>query len=179
MVRKFVRRRSPFTGRQAYKHIVTSGVQGTFDATQTTVDLIRGVDNPVITNTEQVQTQAKVMGFYFELRYAFALIPTGQKQNDLHWALYFSPQGLISGATIAPIDTGFSQAKTYIIKQGTLSIDWNSMNTQAVTGYVPIPPKYQRFMLGDRLRLVFQSAKSSGSSLEYMNVKIVYKELRG
>jgi len=173
------RRPNPFKGKQAYKHVVTNEAQGDFSAAVTTVEVILGVDNPLIANTTNVQVKAKCIGVYMEVIYSYALVPANVKRNDLHWVLYYSPQGLISGSNVNPLTQGTQQAKTYVIKSGVLSINDPGMCTTKVAGYVSIPKKFRSYMLGDKLRFAFISSVGTGNAAEFISTKFIYKELRG
>jgi len=173
------RRRNPFIGKQSYKHVITSEAQGDFSAAVTTVVIANGADNPPIANTTQVQARGKVMGIYMELVYSYALVPANVKRNDLHWVLYASPQGAITGTSVSPLTLGGLTAKNYVFKSGVLSINDPGMCTTKISGYVRVPKKFQRLMLNDAFRLAFISSVGTGNAAEFMSFKAIYKELRG
>lgn len=162
---------------QKYKHIVDGtflNVNG-FLAVQSTI-VATGTDNPVIASANNVQARARIRALWMELTFTNSSNAPGSVQT-FDWYLIFNPQGnfvLAAGNNI-----GIQNYKNYVFKMGTITVPASASVAPAkVVGLVKIPSKYQRFMNGDIIQFAFSSRLNSGNT-DIVNVKFIYKEVRG
>lgn len=162
---------------QKYKHIVDATFQNVTGSALQNATLIQGADNPTIGSPILVQTRARVKAIFIDISWVTAANNAG---GIFHFdgMIWFNPQ--LTFTTPDPSTVGSQNLKNYVIKQFHASILSNTSVISAphrFIGVIKIPPKYQRFMLGDGL--VFTWKTSAGVSVDQCKVKCIYKEIRG
>lgn len=160
---------------QKYKHIVDFNWTNfnAFTGIGSTT-LIVGADNPIITSGNTVQTRARVKAIYFEL----SVVPNAvNAPQNIHWYIWFNPQQALTA--VAANVVGTSTIKNFVIKQGMIQTYMNvaTVIPPKIYGLIRIPPKYQRFMIGDALYFSWSEIYQSQS--DSIQGKAIYKEIRG
>ncbi len=154
------------------KHIVDSSAT-LAAATTLPVTLVKGVDAPVLANTPEVETGAKVHGIFLNVQVS-ANEASGGIPN-IYMAVFKNPSGNIS--TIDPVGTGDDPNKKAIIHQEMIM--FAPTGTQGLPrtlfkGVIVIPRGMQRFGIDDELVVVLRAPS--------VNVKVcvqcIYKEFR-
>lgn len=165
---------------QMYKHVVDTEAQGDFSAAVTTIDIVVGLDNPVLGNTTNVEARAQVRNIFMELSYSYInnTVPAANNQNSLHWVMYYTPQSSIAGSAVSPAGQGSVAAKAYIFKSGKLDIDFATQRVAKTVGVIKVPRKYGTIMNTDKIRLAFQSVHFMSANSENISFKAIYKEIR-
>ncbi len=134
------------------KHVVDTSAT-LAKATQLDVELIRGVDAPVLANTTQVETGSKVNGFYIKVEAASNETEViGAIPNV--YIIFTKNQG--SAITPpAPNAVGSNDNKRFVIHQEMVMIENSKGGNPRVVfnGVIAIPKGYRRFAPDDRLQL--------------------------
>ncbi len=154
------------------KHIVDKSATITATAVLPEV-LINTKDAPVLANTTEVETGAKVHGIFINVQ-----IQANQSINaipNIYMAIYKSPGGNIPA--IDPAQTGSNADKKQIIHQEMNFVETTSNTANPRTlfkGVVVIPRGMQRFGADDEL---IMSLKSNAINFSYC-VQCIFKEFR-
>ncbi len=134
------------------KHVVDA--EGTVDDTpNVVVDLINTVDNPALTNTNQVEVGAKVNGIYLKLE---ALHASGTGRPNFYMII-FKNQGNNLSTAINPKLVGSDDNKRFVIHQEMIMGSGdagNGLPRVVFNGVIKIPGGYKRMGPGDRLQLI-------------------------
>ncbi len=139
------------------KHVVDSSAT-LAKATVLPTSLITAVDAPVLANTNEVETGAKVNGIYLKVEVASNdPIDVGAIPN-VYMAVVKSPGDNL--ATIDPTTVGSNDNKRFVIHQEMIMIENKGQGSNArvlFNGVIAIPKGYRRFGPNDRLYVNIRS----------------------
>ncbi len=154
------------------KHIVDSGVTVT-KATTLVQTLVKGVDAPVLANTNQVETGSKVNGIYLNVQVAANETNLGVVPNA-YMLVRKNPNGILG--TSNPDSTGDTDVKKFIIHQEMIMIqNVQGGNPRTLfTGVIVIPKGMRRFAVNDELELIFRCTGIN----TVLCFQCIYKEFR-
>ncbi len=155
------------------KHIVDSNQTLTAAGTGKVV-LIKGVDAPVLANTNEVETGSKVNGIFLNVQMAGSEFDAGQIPNA-YMAVYKNPSNLIS-ASLNPESLGDDPNKKLVIHQEMMMNENSATGTPRTLfkGVIVIPKGMTRFGISDELVLVFRSPAQN----LVICTQCIYKEFR-
>ncbi len=157
------------------KHVVDA--EGTVDDTpNVVVDLINTVDAPVLAQTNQVETGAKVNGIYLKLE---ALHASGTGRPNMYMFVMKNPGNLIGVNTIDPKLVGSNDDKRFVLHQEMIMGSGdagNGLPRVVFNGVIVIPRGLRRFGPNDRLQ-VFLITGNSGVVFDWC-LQCHYKEFR-
>ncbi len=140
----------------------------------TDVRLITGVDAPILGNTDEVETGARVNSLFLNVQVV------GTDAAGLHNAyfiIYKNPGDNINAPSIPNANaTGSSTFKRQIFhtEMGMLSDDGDSIPVTLFKGVLKIPRSFQNMRISDLIQI---QLFSSGSNFDYC-VECIYKEIR-
>ncbi len=152
------------------KHMVENQQALVID-TQTSVELIKAVDAPVIANRTEVETASTVHGIFLNVQ--VAATSTASIAN-VYMAVVKNPGGNLTFSKLNVL--GSDDNKKYVIHQEMIMTE---KNTTAIPrtlfkGVIAIPRGYKRFGINDTLQLLMYSP---GVSYEAC-AECIYKEFR-
>ncbi len=152
------------------KHMVENQQALAID-TQTSVDIIKAVDAPVIANRTEVETASTVHGIFLNVQ--VAATSTASIAN-VYMAVIKNPGGNLSFSKLNVL--GSDDNKKYVIHQEMIMTE---KNTTAIPrtlfkGVIAIPRGYKRFGINDTLQLLMFSP---GVTYEVC-FEAIYKEFR-
>ncbi len=142
---------------QRIKHVVDQNAT-LAKATTLIIDIVSAADAPVIANTTEVITGAKVFGIYLKATIASNdPIDVGAIPN-VYLAVRKNPSGLLGVQLINSI--GDEDDKKFVIHQEMSMIENKGQGSNATVlfnGVIKIPKGYQRFGPGDKLQVLWFS----------------------
>ncbi len=152
------------------KHMVENQQALAID-TQTSVDIIKAVDAPIIANRPEVETASTVHGIFLNVQ--VAATSTASIAN-VYMAVVKNPGGNLAFSKINVL--GSDDNKKYVIHQEMIMTE---KNTTAIPrtlfkGVIAIPRGYKRFGINDTLQLLMFSP---GVTYEVC-FEAIYKEFR-
>ncbi len=153
------------------KHVVDND-GAVEDTANVVVDLIRAVDAPVITQTNQVVTASKVHAIYLHVEVSHT--STAGRPN-IFMAVMKNPANTITVPD--PRTIGDSDTKRYIIHQEMIMMSGdagNGLPRPLFNGVISIPKGMQRFGPGDRLQLILRTGTVDADWCQQCH----YKEFR-
>ncbi len=170
------RRRSQSQKRPIHsiKHVIDQqdGIVGA--AAPTLIDLILAVDAPVVTNTAEVETRARVNSFFLNVQVTASSTTT---LANLYFYIFSNPGSNIVGTTFPNGNVvGASDHKPLIFHQEMIMTE---KNTTAIArtmfkGVISIPRHMRSMALNDRIQISFFSP---GVNFDVC-VQCIYKEYR-
>ncbi len=155
------------------KHIVDSSAT-VADQVTLPITLIDAVDSPIIANTDEVETGAKVNGIFLNVQVQANATVVGAIPN-VYMAVYRNPGQLIT-TSLNPVSLGDDVNKKQVIHQEMIMFEnVKGGNTKTLfKGVIVIPKGYRRFGAKDRLILVLRS-----NAVDFIEcVQCIYKEFR-
>ncbi len=138
------------------------------------VILIKGVDAPVLANTNEVETGSKVNGIFLNVQTTGNEADAGQIPN-IYMAVYKNPSNLIT-ATLNPTSLGDDPNKKLVIHQEMMMNENSATGTPRTLfkGVIVIPKGMTRFGISDELVLVYRSPAQNAT----ICIQCIYKEFR-
>ncbi len=160
---------------KSYKHIVDSS--GLITNVTSVTDLIISRDNPILTQTNSVQTASTVHGIFLHVEISLAIPAAGV---DRFYFIVFKNPGnnlLIPDAT----QTGADDNKRHIIHQEMMMLNKTPVDPAIFPrtmfkGVLKIPPRMKRFGQSDRLQLALKGPDVTGQA--NFCAQCIYKEFR-
>ncbi len=157
------------------KHVVDA--EGSVDDTpNVVVDLIVAVDAPVLASVNQVETGAKVNGFYLHVE---VLHSSGTGRPNIYMMVMKNPGNNLSTTSISPKAVGLNDNKRYIIHQEMILMSGdagNGLPRPLFNGVIVIPKGLRRFGPNDRLSVIFVTG-NAGIVADWC-LQCHYKEFR-
>ncbi len=155
------------------KHVVDAE-GGTIAATQSVIDLIDTVDNPVIGVTQDCETGSKVNAIYLRVE---ILHSSGAGRANAYMMVFKNVGNNISAERPNPNAVGASDMKRYVIHQEMVMMNGDAGNGQPRTlfnGVISIPRGMRRCGPDDKLQLVIFTPTVLGDFC----VQCIYKEFK-
>ncbi len=156
------------------KHVVDSSATVAAGTTNV-IGLVDAADAPVIANTTEVETGAKVYGIYLKVITASNEAQVAGAIPNVYMAVFKNPGNNLSGLP-APNAIGVSDNKRWFVHQEMVMID-NKISGQPTVlfdGVIKIPRGFSRFGPDDRLALMTLCPAINTS----LCVQCHYKEFR-
>ncbi len=154
------------------KHVVDASGTMTSPA-QTSIDLIKAVDAPVLANTSEVITGSKVNAIYLRVEVGsneqiLGLVP------NMYMIIFKNPGGNLTDP--APANVGGNDNKRYVIHQEMVMFEnVQGGNTKTLfNGVIVIPKGYRRFGPNDLLSIVMVATQLN----TVFCIQCHYKEFR-
>ncbi len=137
--------------------------------------LVHAVDAPVLANTDEVETGARVYGFFLNVQ----IVPTTEAAlPNIYMILYKNPGSNIAAGSIPNANvTGSADFKRQIFhtEMAMLSnISATQIPTTLFKGVLKVPRTFQNFRVNDEIVL---QLFSPGVNIEFC-VECIYKEFR-
>ncbi len=135
------------------KHVVDSSGTLAVPGTGVSLNLVRTVDAPVLANTGDVETGAKVNGIYLKVEVA-CLVEVASAIPNVYMIIVKNPGGNITAPSATAV--GASDNKRFVIHQEMINVE-NVTGGQArilFNGVIAIPKGYRRFAPNDLLQLI-------------------------
>ncbi len=153
MVPRFFNRGNRLRPVNRIKHVVDLQ-QGLVLAVNVRNFLIRADDNPILTNTADVQTGSTVNGIYLKVE---VVATTSAALPNFYMIVYKSPGDNLTA--IVPNTVGANDDKRYVIHQEMIMMQQqdNSNPRTVFNGVIAIPRGYRRFGPNDRLYIAYLS----------------------
>ncbi len=158
---------------QRIKHVVDLQGGATL-GNQTNQTLIKAVDAPVLANTDEVITGAKVNGIYLNIE---VVATSGTALNNVYLAVFKNPGSNLSNPV--PNAVGIEDNKRFVIHQEMkmmqkFDADVASNPRILFNGVIAIPKGYRRMGPNDILSV---SILSPGANIDWC-IQCHYKEFR-
>ncbi len=156
------------------KHVVDSNAQ-LASGVQLDIELVKTVDAPVLANTAQVETGAKVNGIYLRVEVGSNEVATVGAVPQCYLAVWKNPGDSIAIADISAV--GADKDKRFVIHQEMMMIENTGKGGNPRTlfnGVIAIPKGYRRFGPDDRLEC---SIRSPSLDIVFC-IQCHYKEFR-
>ncbi len=155
------------------KHVVDS--EGNVLGTATSVtDLVQTVDAPVLANTNEVETGAKIYGIYLHVEVLHA---AGTGRPNIYMAVMKNPGNNINA--VNPDAVGSNDNKRFVLHQEMIMMSGdagNGLPRPLFNGVIKIPKGLSRFGPSDRLQLTMRCG-DTGITADTC-VQCHYKEFR-
>jgi len=161
---------------KSYKHVVDAS--GTISDTNSTVDLIIALDNPVLSNVNGVQTASTVSAIFLNVQVG-TRVPFGGTPR-VYFIVFKNP-----GANLIvpdPTATGANDNKKFVIHQEMMMVNNFPVGGASIfprtmfKGVIRIPRSYKRQGVNDRLQLILKTPDVTG--LADWCIQCIYKEFR-
>ncbi len=133
------------------KHVVDTQI-GVPLGTKTGVNLIKSVDNPVITAEEDVETGSKVNGIYLKVE---VYATTSGALSNVYMIIFKNPG--LNLTSPEPNQVGKNDNKRFVIHQEMVMLQkvTNSNPRTLFNGVIVLPRGYRRFGPNDTLDAIF------------------------
>ncbi len=153
------------------KHVVD--VEGTVTNVKTSAPLVETTDTPVLANTTEVITGAKVNGIYLHVEVSHT---TGTGRPNIYMLVYKNPGNNINIPD--PSNVGANDNKRFVIHQEMIMMSGdagNGLPRPIFNGVIVIPKGMRRFAPKDELQIVLIT---KGSVQADFCLQCHYKEFR-
>ncbi len=164
------RRMSQLRPVHSIKHVVDQQL-GLVAAAQQTFDLVSTVDAPVLANTNQVETGARVNAIFLKVECAAT---TSGALSNIYMIIMKNPGNNLT--VPAPNTIGSRDEKKFVIHQEMTMTERSTAGNPRVLfkGVISIPRNYRRFGPVDSLKIAFLSPGTN----QDVCFQCIYKEYR-